>query len=644
MTTNGILLPRLAAPLRARRPAPRQRPPRQPRPRARSRASCAGARSPRSGPASRPPRRPGFAPDQAERVVVRGFNDDDVVAARARSRSSATGTCASSRRCRSAPASAARSRATALVPSAETPRAHRGGARPARRRSPRRDPSDESRNYRLAGRARRRRLHQPGHRALLRHLQPHAAHRRRPLPPLPAERRRARRPRGAPQRRRPRRRSPPSCCAPSRHKPTGHRLDLGRSTEERADVPDRRVTARWTSPASTTPPASSAAPCSVRRELATALGFDPLAVLTAAERDAVARLPFSRRRPRARARRRRDARPARAARPRRPAHHARASPTRLGGGLDPEGPQGRRLHRCATSGRSTTQPFATDETCAAGWWLVRRAPLPATLNRLYREQDAALAALGDAPAGRAARSAVEIAFDTLCWHRAHGERLLADAWDWSRSASTDQGFAALGEFGANGLARHRLLARRALRHARRLPAALSAAIAGLPLDAASGRSTAACTSSPSSGPATRSSAMTPSERAAIGAHRRPAARPSARARRRGLARSRHDWPVDGAVAHRPHDPPRRASTSRPPSTSCVRLALGALSRARRARRPPRARGRATWSAPPTPPSCSPTSAPTSSRSSRRARRPRAPARSVSGRRAAPRERAGSSSI
>src|SRR5207249_444360 len=95
------------------------------------------------------------------------------------------------------------------------------------------------------------------------------------------------------------------------------------------------------------------------------------------------------------------------------------------------------------------QPFATEESCAAGWWLVRREPLPTTLNRTYGDQDAAL---GPGRSGRPARrSAAEITFDTLCWQRVHGERLLATSWDWSRSVSTDQGYAALGEFGPGGL-------------------------------------------------------------------------------------------------------------------------------------------------------------------------------------------------
>jgi len=85
----------------------------------------------------------------------------------------------------------------------------------------------------------------------------------------------------------------------------------------------------------------------------------------------------------------------------------------------------------------------------AGWWLVRREPLDETLNHAYADQDRVL---GPAPPDHPRRrSAAEIAFDTLLWERVHGERLLAAAWDWSRSVSTDQGYAALGEFGPHGL-------------------------------------------------------------------------------------------------------------------------------------------------------------------------------------------------
>ena len=82
---------------------------------------------------------------------------------------------------------------------------------------------------------------------------------------------------------------------------------------------------------------------------------------------------------------------------------------------------------------------------------MRREPLPATLNRGYRDQDDVLAALGpESPGVPRRRSAVEIAWDTLLWQRARDERLLATSWDWSRSESTDGGFAALGEFGDTG--------------------------------------------------------------------------------------------------------------------------------------------------------------------------------------------------
>ena len=53
--------------------------------------------------------------------------------------------------------------------------------------------------------------------------------------------------------------------------------------------------------------------------------------------------------------------------------------------------------------------------------------------------------------GTQRRTAVEIAWDTLLWHRTHDERLLGDAWDWSHSESIDEGLVALGEFSDKGL-------------------------------------------------------------------------------------------------------------------------------------------------------------------------------------------------
>jgi hypothetical protein len=185
-------------------------------------------------------------------------------------------------------------------------------------------------------------------------------------------------------------------------------------------------------------------------EIAAALGFDPLAVLTSEERAAVASVPFSADEL-ARARRDEEFLVLRVPRdPAGPLTMLRLA-GRLSGGLDP------RVHKgvgylLRDEWTIDTQSFANAETCAAAWRLIRREPLATTRNRTYRDQDAALAALGPSQTGvPRRRSAVEIAWDTLLWQRARGERLLADAWDWSRSESHDGGFAALGEFGPQGL-------------------------------------------------------------------------------------------------------------------------------------------------------------------------------------------------
>lgn len=182
-------------------------------------------------------------------------------------------------------------------------------------------------------------------------------------------------------------------------------------------------------------------------EIRSALGFDPLAVLDASERAAVARVPFAAG----------DLERARADGellvlriPRDPDGRLTMLrlAARLQGGIDPAAHKGSG-YLLRPEWTVDDQPFATEETCPAGWWLVRRAPLPTTFNRTYAAQEAAL---GPARSGRPwRRSAPEIAFDTLLWHRVHGERLLPAAWDWSRSVSTDQGYAALGEFGTAGL-------------------------------------------------------------------------------------------------------------------------------------------------------------------------------------------------
>jgi hypothetical protein len=185
-------------------------------------------------------------------------------------------------------------------------------------------------------------------------------------------------------------------------------------------------------------------------EIAAVLGSDPLASLTTEERTAISTIPFSDA----------DLVAARAAGELlvlRVPRDATGPLTmlqlgeRLAGGFDP------RVHTgvgyaLRDEWTIDTQAFATADTCAAGWYLVRRSLLPATANRVYREQDAVLAALGGSrPGVPRRRSAVEIAWDTLLWERSRGERLLAGAWDWSRSPSHDGGLAALGEFGPQGL-------------------------------------------------------------------------------------------------------------------------------------------------------------------------------------------------
>ena len=185
-------------------------------------------------------------------------------------------------------------------------------------------------------------------------------------------------------------------------------------------------------------------------ELERALGYDPIAVLSNDERSHVARLPF------ARAdleRARTDGEMLVLRVPRDPDGPLTmlALAGRLAGGLDPKVHTGVG-YSLRDEWTIDTQPFATVDTCSAGWWLVRRVPLQTMYNRTYRAQDDALATLGPVVEGRPRRrSAVEIAFDTLVWHRVQGERLLADSWDWSRSPSNDQGYAALGEFGERGL-------------------------------------------------------------------------------------------------------------------------------------------------------------------------------------------------
>src|SRR5437667_11883218 len=145
------------------------------------------------------------------------------------------------------------------------------------------------------------------------------------------------------------------------------------------------------------------------QELAAALGFDPLAALREDERPAVARVPFGAA----------DLERARAAGemlvlrlprdPEGPLTMLRLA-ARLRAGLDPAVHKGVG-YLLRPEWTIDDQPFAAEETCRAGWWLVRREPLGETLNRAYADQERIL---GPAPPDRPPRPrAAAIAFDTL---------------------------------------------------------------------------------------------------------------------------------------------------------------------------------------------------------------------------------------
>jgi len=100
------------------------------------------------------------------------------------------------------------------------------------------------------------------------------------------------------------------------------------------------------------------------------------------------------------------------------------------------------------------EPFAASATCRPGWRLIHAAPVAATCNLNYEQQDAALDRYAESLGvhGRLGRrSAIEAVYDTILLHRAHGTRLLERAWDWSETPTQDGGFLTVGEFGADGL-------------------------------------------------------------------------------------------------------------------------------------------------------------------------------------------------
>jgi hypothetical protein len=101
------------------------------------------------------------------------------------------------------------------------------------------------------------------------------------------------------------------------------------------------------------------------------------------------------------------------------------------------------------------EPLAQSETCVPGWRLVRKRILDETRNRVYAEQEDALAQcaanLHLPPKVLRRRSAIEIAYGLLLYHATRGERLLAREWDWSSSRTLDAGYLNVGGFGPQGL-------------------------------------------------------------------------------------------------------------------------------------------------------------------------------------------------
>ncbi len=99
--------------------------------------------------------------------------------------------------------------------------------------------------------------------------------------------------------------------------------------------------------------------------------------------------------------------------------------------------------------------FADDATVNAiaaepGWALVAKEPWRETLNLVYDRADEALRLRAGSTTWRR-RRAPEIAFDTLAYAAARGERLLVDRWDWSSTLSQDGGLVNVGAFGEKGL-------------------------------------------------------------------------------------------------------------------------------------------------------------------------------------------------
>ena len=94
------------------------------------------------------------------------------------------------------------------------------------------------------------------------------------------------------------------------------------------------------------------------------------------------------------------------------------------------------------------EPLATTDTCAFGWALVRKDPLPETCNLAYDGQDEVVTR---ARVDLRRRTAVEAVYDTLLYFGARHKRLLEKTWDWTKSRTIDGGYLNVGGFGPTGL-------------------------------------------------------------------------------------------------------------------------------------------------------------------------------------------------
>lgn len=101
------------------------------------------------------------------------------------------------------------------------------------------------------------------------------------------------------------------------------------------------------------------------------------------------------------------------------------------------------------------EPLAQEDTCTAGWALVRKEILDDTRNLAYDDQGLHLAqyaaSLGVPPQSVRRRTATEATYDTILAFAARGERLLEKTWDWTSSETIDRGYLNVGGFGPKGM-------------------------------------------------------------------------------------------------------------------------------------------------------------------------------------------------